>query len=273
MKTGLKIFGFVLAVLAFYSYVGQTVPQKITYPPETTDLSGDLTPTELAVLGGEIVSGKGTCLGCHTVGSDQSGLRFPDLGGIGTRAGSRVDGMSDVAYLAQSLYDPSAFIVDGFLPGMPVISKPPIGLSDQEILAVIAYLQSQGGEPTVTLDTKLDGQSEAGSAPRATAAPATTAATVGAGLDGKGVFETFMCATCHAIDGPNRLVGPSLYDVGNRLSRADIYESVMDPDAKIADGYPGGVMIGTLTASGFYDKVSPKELRALIDFLTAHTGE
>jgi hypothetical protein len=37
---------------------------------------------------------------------------------------------------------------------MPVGNKPPIGLTDQEILCVIAYLQTLGGTPTVTLQTK-----------------------------------------------------------------------------------------------------------------------
>ena len=37
---------------------------------------------------------------------------------------------------------------------MPPINKPPIGLTDKEILCVIAYLQSLGGTPTVTLQTK-----------------------------------------------------------------------------------------------------------------------
>jgi hypothetical protein len=43
--------------------------------------------------------------------------------------------------------------VPGFNPGMPVINKPPIGLTDQEILCVIAYLQTLGGTPSVTLQT------------------------------------------------------------------------------------------------------------------------
>ncbi|MGE0392749.1 MAG: hypothetical protein AB7P67_04200, partial [Vicinamibacterales bacterium] len=38
-------------------------------------------------------------------------------------------------------------------PGMPTINKPPIGLTDPEILCVIAYLESLGGTPTVTLQT------------------------------------------------------------------------------------------------------------------------
>ena len=47
------------------------------------------------------------CLTCHTIG--QSGaLRFPDLEGIGAKAKTRVPGMSDVEYLAQSLYEPTA---------------------------------------------------------------------------------------------------------------------------------------------------------------------
>jgi hypothetical protein len=38
---------------------------------------------------------------------------------------------------------------------MPPISKPPIALSDMEILALVAYLQSLGGEPAVTATTRL----------------------------------------------------------------------------------------------------------------------
>ena len=59
-----------------------------------------------------------------------------------SRAATRVPGLSDVEYFAQSLYAPDTFIVPGFNPGMPVINKPPIGLTDQEILCVIAYLQT-----------------------------------------------------------------------------------------------------------------------------------
>ena len=56
-------------------------------------------------------------------------------------------------YFAKSLYAPDTFIVAGFNPGMPVINKPPIGLTDQEILCVIAELQRLGGTATVTLQS------------------------------------------------------------------------------------------------------------------------
>jgi hypothetical protein len=124
-------------------------------------------------VGREIAEGKGLCRTCHTIG--QSGaLRFPDLAGVAGRAAERVPGLSDVDYFAQSMYEPDAFIVPGFNPGMPVINKPPIGLTDQEILCVIAYLQSLGGTPTVTLETSHR-YSAAQAAPGATpGAPPTT---------------------------------------------------------------------------------------------------
>lgn len=270
MNTGIKIFLFVIAVLAFYSYVGNTVPQKITYPPETAELNADMTTDELALAGSEIVAGKGTCLGCHTIGSAESLLRFPDLGGIGAIAGDRIAGKSAIEYLAESLYDPGAYIVDGFLPGMPFIGRPPIGLTDDEILAVMAYLQGLGGTPTITLATTHSFSGQGASESAAAAAPAGVA---GAGLDGQGVFETYLCGTCHNIDDPGRLVGPSLFDVGTRLTKAEIYEAIMDPDATIAEGYPGQVMSATLAASGFATKVSAGEVRLLVEFLALHTGE
>jgi mono/diheme cytochrome c family protein len=115
-------------------------------------MASNLTTADMVTVGRQIMEGKGLCTTCHTIGKSGA-LRFPDLDGIGSRAASRVPGMSDIDYLAQSMYEPNAFIVDGFNPGMPVINKPPIGLTDQEILAVIAYLQSLGGTPSVTLET------------------------------------------------------------------------------------------------------------------------
>lgn len=272
MKDALKIFGFVVLVAAFYSYVGQTVPQKVTYPPESADLSANMSPQELAEAGEQIVAGKGTCLGCHTIGSgaDAASLRFPDLGGIGSAAASRVDGQDAVEYLAISLYEPNEFVVEGFLPGMPAINRPPIGLNDQEITAVIAYLQSLGSEPTVTLDTDLGYTTEMSASPAAAPAGATS---VGSGLDGPGVFQTYLCNTCHSIDQPTALAGPSLYGIGARMSRAEIYAAIMEPDTEIAEGFVAGVMPATLNATGFYQKVSSEELRALVDYLSQQTGE
>jgi cytochrome c2 len=142
----------VVAATSFYTYVGQMVPQKEVLPPQETQIRADLTTADMVKVGREIMDGKGLCFTCHTIGKTGA-LRFPDLEGVDTRAQSRVPGLTDIEYFAQSIYEPEKFIVPGFNPGMPVINKPPIGLNDQEILCVIAYLQTLGGKPTVTLQT------------------------------------------------------------------------------------------------------------------------
>ena len=148
-----RIGALVLATTGFYTYVGQMVPQKEVQPPKETALGGDLSTADMAKIGREIMEGKGLCLTCHTIGKTGA-LRFPDLAGVAVRAKTRVAGLSDVEYFAQSLYEPTAFVVAGFPPAMPPMSQPPFSLTDQEILCVIAYLQTLGGTPTVTLQTK-----------------------------------------------------------------------------------------------------------------------
>ncbi|MFQ5702173.1 MAG: c-type cytochrome [Acidobacteriota bacterium] len=118
-------------------------------------LLASLDTEKMVQLGSEIVKEKGLCMNCHRIDGQGSGTQGPDLGGVGARAGSRVPGLSDVEYLAQSLYRPRAFVVEGFSPTMVPVNEPPIGLSDLEILMVVAYLQSLGGTPTVTPETVL----------------------------------------------------------------------------------------------------------------------
>jgi Cytochrome c len=149
----LRIGVLVLATTGFYTYVGQMVPQKEVQPPVETALGGNLSTAEMVKVGRGIMEGKGLCLTCHTIGKTGA-LRFPDLAGVAVRAKTRVPGMSDVEYLAQSLYEPTAYVVEGFPPAMPPMHAPPFSLSDQEILCVIAALQTLGGTPTVTLQTK-----------------------------------------------------------------------------------------------------------------------
>jgi mono/diheme cytochrome c family protein len=162
----LRIAGLVLATTGFYTYVGQMVPQKEVQPPQETALSDDMTTADMVKVGREIMAGKGVCLTCHTIGKTGA-LRFPDLADVDIRAKTRVAGLSDVEYFAQSIYEPTAFVVPGFPPAMPPINQPPIGLSDREILCVIAALQTLGGTPTVTMQTKHHYNSGAATAPAA----------------------------------------------------------------------------------------------------------
>jgi hypothetical protein len=175
-----RIGALVLVTTSFYAYVGQMVPQNEVQPPQEILIRADLTTADMVTVGREIMDTKGLCFTCHTVGRSGA-LRFPDLAGVDARAMERVPGLTDVEYFAQSMYEPEAFIVPGFNPGMPVINRAPIGLTDQEILCVIAYLQSLGGTPTVTLQTAhryytppdaANAPAAAGAAPAAGAPPA-----------------------------------------------------------------------------------------------------
>jgi hypothetical protein len=175
----LRIGALVVATTSFYTYVGQMVPQKEVQPPEETTLTSDLTSAEMAKIGRRIMEGKGMCLTCHTIGKTTGPFRFPDLAGVAIRARTRVAGLNDVEYFAQSLYEPAAYVVPGFPPAMPPINQPPIGLTDQEILCVIAALQNLGGTPTVTMKTAHHYYNGA-AAPGGTPAPASTPAPAGA---------------------------------------------------------------------------------------------
>jgi len=170
-----KLAALVAVSTGFYTYVGQMVPQKEVYPPKDIELKADMSTAEMAKVGKELMEGKGLCFTCHTVGK-KGPLRFPDLEGIDGRAATREPGLNDVEYFAKSMYAPDSYVVPGFNPGMPVINKPPIGLSDQEILCVIAYLQTFGGTSTVTLQTKHHYNGGSGTAAQAGAPGAAPAA-------------------------------------------------------------------------------------------------
>ena len=269
MNHTIGIVLFTVLVTAFYAFVGQLVPQKETYPPESTEVGENLTTSEMVDVGREVFEGQGTCISCHTIGSHEAG-RFPDLAGIGARSSSRKEGYSDVDYLAESMYEPNKFIVDGFNPGMPPVNKPPISLSQQEVLTLIAYLQSLGGQATVTMQTKLK---YAAAIPEDVATNDASSDEVGGEeLGGEALLTAQGCVMCHHLTEPDRLVGPSLFDVGKRLTRGEIYESIMDPDATIAEGYPPGMMSATMKGTGFYEKVTLKQLESIVNHLASLKG-
>jgi len=244
-------------VTVFYNYVGQLVPQKEVHPPEAVEVSSDMTTEEMVEAGGKIVNAK--CMTCHSVQP-----RFPTLDGVGARAATQKEGFDDVAYLAESLYEPNEFIVSTFAAGMTAANKPPLLLSDKEILTVLAYLQSLGGTPTVTMNTKLKYQSEDGGEAEATK-PAATAAAVGAEeLTPVAMITKYGCLGCHNMDAPVKMLGPSLYDVGKRLDKGAMYEALVDPDATVGEGFVPGIMSATLNGNGFATDMNGKKLKLLV---------
>ncbi|MBF0432946.1 MAG: cytochrome c [Fibrobacteria bacterium] len=272
MKLLLQVGGIMALALLYYAYLGNYVPQKEVLPPEELKITADMTADEMAEAGAELYKGKGACGGCHTIGQSGSVLRFPDLGTIGSLAGTRIPGKNDVEYLSESMYEPNKFIVTGFNAGMTPTHKAPFNFSDEEILAVVAYLQGLGGTPNVTLATKTSyysGASVDAAAGEAvtqdeSATPETVSETV--------LFDKFKCTLCHSLSDDKKVVGPSLQKVGKRLSSAKLYESIMNPNAVIKKSYPKGVMADTLAASHFYTTITVNELKTMVDYLSSSKG-
>lgn len=115
-------------------------------------------------LGERIFNGKGACALCHNAAG-----RAPLLDNIVEAANERVSspdyhGTAKTAeeYIRESLVSPSAYVVPGYgvagdelTSPMPDVTTGAIGLGDQEIDAVVAYLQMLSGvEVTVAEGTR-----------------------------------------------------------------------------------------------------------------------
>lgn len=173
-----RVIGFVMIVLGLFSLVALSVPQMASLPPveEKFDVASIKTANDMAMIGQKIFFSKGQCALCHSIGPSES-ARCPDLKGIGAKLSRE--------FIYESLTQPQAYIYLDFrhegppkeYPArMPHINKNPIGLTNNEILSVIAFLQQMSGEPITVSPSEITmpGQTAAVStpAPQATPSPA-----------------------------------------------------------------------------------------------------
>lgn len=257
-----------LAALSFFVWFANWIPQTRWEPPKIRKVDAAMSPAELAELGKAIVRERG-CLACHTIepGAGVKGQgRGPNLANIAVRRAEGMPGGPDnlVAYLAESLYTPGAYLVEGYADIMPAATKAPAKLSYEEVTAVVDYLQSLGATPTVRVGDLPRPPAE-GTAVSGGPATAATA-------DPKEILAAFGCVACHSLTAGEVLVGPSL-DAGRLREAAaargvspEIYlmESIVDPRAVAADAFPKEVMPDT------YGKdMSAAQLNALTRFLLA----
>jgi putative membrane-bound dehydrogenase-like protein len=56
-------------------------------------------------------------------------------------------------------------------------------------------------------------------------------------IEGEMIFKSGQCTQCHLVSGAGGNVGPDLSHVASRLSRKDLLESIVSPNAKIAEGF------------------------------------
>jgi cytochrome c551/c552 len=139
--------------------------------------------------------------------------------------------------------------------------------------AIGHYTGHHGGTRTVTV--------AASTAPATTAAATTAAAstasattTASAASGGKAVFVSSGCGACHTFTpaGTTATVGPNLDTTPTESAKADgnmplaafVKQSIVDPNAYIAKGFPKGVMPGT-----FASQLSKTQLADLVTFIVA----
>jgi cytochrome c2 len=275
MRTFLKVFAFNIIVIAFFLYVGNSIPQLRQDPPKELVLAADAPVEDFVSAGQDIFYGKGTCALCHEIG--KKGERCPDLAGAGERAETRIKeerykgkATNGAEYLVESLMDPTTYVVEGYQPSMPPVGRQ---LSDLELVAAIAFLQSQGGEVTVNGQSRFPKwRGEGGGAVPAAAAATPAPVAAPSGASGQELVQQWGCVACHKLDGPEKLLGPSLWDIGARQDTNYIRESILQPDTVVVEGFPAGLMKGTLDGSGFYQKVPLQDLNAIVDYLTSLKG-
>ena len=244
MTTALgKVFLFLLLVLGTFLWVGNSITQLTG--GEKKSLGGKV---EVNPEGGETLYwGKGRCFTCHSMGDRGSAVRGPNHGQFGAkfplpmgaraveRAKARTEktGLDYTAtdYLVESVADPGAYVVEGYKNEMAVVFAPPISLDLDEIKALIAYMQSQGGEVDL----------EAMETPSEITAKffdkISAAAAAGGGDPGNGavVFDD-NCSECHTVKGEGGEVGPDLSAIATKGLK-HISESITRPAKKIATGF------------------------------------
>ncbi|RKU08844.1 hypothetical protein C6503_22300 [Candidatus Poribacteria bacterium] len=239
----MRLLTFSLAVIWFYAFVAGLVPESST-AVNLTELDWS-DPDAVAEQGALVFNGKGQCSACHTVDTSAPPGRCPDLTDIGVNAATRVPGMDAKAYLIESMYQPANFLVPGYGKIMPEVWKAPINLSKLEIEAVIAYLQSQGGEIDPTpFDEPID-RADVGAT-----AEALPPLLTGDPELGKKVFVDAACISCHAVTGIESpaagettsedfevVTAPDLSEIAAFNDMRYLEESILVPGAQIVSGY------------------------------------
>jgi len=254
-KTNLKILLTVVGTLGVYTLVANAIPQVQSAVPEELTIGPDVTPEELAAIGEEIYAGIGGCTACHGLRT-----RAPDLVGMaGSNCETRKPELSCKEYLHESLVNPTAYVVEGFQPIMLDQSRT---LSEPQLWALVAFLESQGGTVTVTADD-IGEMTPAGE----TAGPAATGQEAQE-IDPQALLTTYGCVACHSVGGQGAQVGPPIESMRGKDAEY-ILRGIVEPNADTAQGFEA--FAGTMPPT-FGTVIPEAELDALVRFLTGEDG-
>jgi mono/diheme cytochrome c family protein len=180
------------------------------------------------------------CGVCHAMAQAGTTAQIgPDLDDAFAAARSAGEGSSTIEGVVESQVDNPRPSTDN-----PAVSMPADVVTGQDLADVAAYVAEYAGVPG--------------------AAPPTVP-----GGPGAQVFASSGCGGCHTLAAAKSggTVGPNLDEALAQMSAAMIHQSIVDPNARIAKGYPPNVMPATYETS-----LSPKELEDLVAYLVESTS-
>ena len=135
------------------------------------------------------------------------------------------------------------------------------------------------GEANAAADVKESAQTQtdqqAGAAPSPTpqgqGGGGGSAGASGASSEGSKLFVSSGCGSCHSLSelgsDATGTIGPNLDTALVNRDAKFIEESIVDPSAYVAKGYPDGTM-----PSNFSDQLSQEQINAIVDFLVQSTS-
>lgn len=134
--------GFAMAACSSASVQDERRALSTEIPPPTLPDVLEATPAGDPERGAQLftqsVGDMPSCSTCHAL--DDTRIVGPGMAGVAARAERRVEGVSAVEYLHNSIVEPGAYVVEGFPNVMPEVFEQT--LSDAEIRDLIAYLLS-----------------------------------------------------------------------------------------------------------------------------------
>jgi len=254
----LKIVAVTLITIAAYTVVANVIPQVESDVPPDVAFGADVTPEELVEVGQQLYQGAGGCVACH---SESPGARAPNIltdyqgqGPIGVRCADRVPGLDCKEYLYQALVRPGDHMVGDYPPIMPPADRT---LTQPQIWAMVAYLQSLGGEVTVTGADIPDEPDDADPAAPGPGAQITT-------TDPSELIR-LECVQCHVYQGEGLDLGPDLDGIGALRSAQELRLAILDPPAVVTPGYEDFV---GLMPTDFGRRLTAEQLEAVVSYLS-----
>ncbi len=84
-------------------------------------------------------------------------------------------------------------------------------------------------------------------------------------------FRASGCSGCHAIDGTSASgqIGPNLTMVASKGGADYIYESIMSPNAVIAESCPAGPCAANIMPGNYGEVLMPSDIDAIVEYLAS----